>query len=129
MKQEYVEQLKKGDFIKHKHYGLCIIDKVQLCINDEWFGINIRPLSMDSILKLINQSGVLFNRILETQNRLIISKVENPNIPKLIFKVKDRFEVHKWKELGEISNKGKFSSIKLKTFISLKEATIFSNSN
>lgn len=125
MKQKDLEQIKKGDFIQHKHFGLCLVDKRQLDGLGRWFGLVIRPLSMQGFMKLANWSGVLFNRTLEDSNRLIISKVESPEIPKLIFKTKECFEVHEWKKLGEVSDKGKFSSKKIKEFSCQNEAMVF----
>jgi hypothetical protein len=125
VKQKELEQIKKGDFIQHKHFGLCYVDKRQLDGLGRWFGLAIRPLSISGFMTLANWSGVLFNRTLEDRNRLIISKVENPEIPKLIFKTKNGFEVHEWKKFGEVSDKGKFSSIMLKKFENQDEAMIF----
>lgn len=125
MKQKDLEQIKKGDFIQHKHFGLCIVDKRQLDDLGRWFGLVIRPLTVEGFLKLANWSGVCFNRTLEDSNRLIISKVENPVIPKLIFKTIKGFDVHEWKKLGEVSDKGKFSSKKIKEFINQNEAMYF----
>ena len=125
MKQKDLELIKKGDFIQHKHLGLCLVDKRQLDGRGRWFGLSIRPLSVQGFMKLANWSGVLFNRTLEVSNRLIISKVENPVIPKLIFKTEKGFEVHEWENLGEVSDKGKFSSKKIKEFINQDEAMSF----
>jgi hypothetical protein len=125
MKQKDLEQIKEGEFIQHKHFGLCYVDKRQLDGLGRWFGLAIRPLSIQGFMKLANWSGVAFNRTLEDSNRLIISKVENPTIPKLIFKTKKGFEVHQWKKLGEVSVKGKFSTVKLKEFKSQDEAVSF----
>lgn len=127
MKQKDLEKLIKGDFVEHKHLGLCIIDERQLDGFGRLFGLAICPLSMQGFLKLANLSGVLFNRTLEDSNRLIISKVVNPTIPKLIFKTKKGFEVHEWKKLGKVSDKGKFSSVKLKEFKNQDEAMSFAN--
>lgn len=125
MKQKDLEQIKKGDFIQHKHLGLCLVDKRQLDGFGRWFGLIIRPLTVQGFMTLANWSGVLFNRTLEDSNRLIITKVENPEIPKLIFKTKIGFEVHEWVKLGEVSAKGKFSSKKIKEFINQNEAMKF----
>ena len=125
MKQKELEQIKEGDFIQHKHFGLCYVYKRQLDGFGRWFGLAIRPVSIQGFMTLANWSGVLFNRTLEDSNRLIISKVENPTIPKLIFKTKKGFEVHEWKKLGEVSDKGKFSTVKLKEFKSQNEAMSF----
>lgn len=125
MKQKDLEKIKEGEFIQHKHFGLCYVDKCQIDWFGRWFGLAIRPLSIQGFMTLANWSGVAFNRILEDNNRLIISKVENPTIPKLIFKTKKGFEVHEWKKLGEVSDKGKFSSVKLKEFKNQNEAMSF----
>lgn len=122
MKQKDLELIKEGEFVLHKHFGLCYVDKRQLDGLGRWFGLAIRPLSIQGFMRLANLSGVAFNRTLEDSNRLIISKVENPTIPKLIFKTKKGFEVHEWEKLGEVSDKGKFSTIKLKEFKSQGEA-------
>lgn len=127
MKQKDLEQIKKGDFIQHKHFGLCYVEERQLDSFGHWFGLVIRPLSIQGFMTLANYSGVAFNRTLEDSNRLIISKVENPTIPKLIFKTQKGFEVHEWKKLGEVSDKGKFSTIKLKEFKSQEEAMSFAS--
>lgn len=125
MKQKDLEQIKKGDFIQHKHFGLCYVDKRQTDGFGRWFGLALRPLSMSGVLTLMSWSGVCFDRILEDKNRLIISKVENPTIPKLIIQTEKGFEVHKWKKLGEISIKGKLSTTILKTFKNQKDAITF----
>lgn len=125
MKQKDLEQIKEGDFIQHKHFGLCYVDKRQLDGFGRWLGLSIRPLSIQGFITLANWSGVGFNRTLEDSNRLIVSKVENPTIPKLIFKTKKGFEVHKWKKLGEVSDKGKFSTIRIKEFKNQYEAMSF----
>jgi hypothetical protein len=125
MKQKDLEKVQQGDFIEHKHLGLCFVDKRQLDGFGRWFGLALRPLTVQGFMKLADWSGVLFNRTLEDKNRLIIRKVENPNIPKLIFKTKKGFEVHEWKKFGEVSNKGKFSSVKIELFKSQEEAMSF----
>lgn len=125
MKQKDLEKIKKGDFIHHKHLGLCLVDKRLLDGLGHWFGLVIRPLTVQGFMKLANCSGVLSNRMLEDSNKLIISKIENPEIPKLIFKTKNGFEVHEWKKLGEVSDKGMFSSKKIKEFANQKEAMAF----
>lgn len=125
MKKKDLEQIKEGEFIQHKHLGLCYVDKRQLDGLGRWFGLLIRPLSIQGFMTLANWYGVTFNRILEDSNRLIVSKVENPTIPKLIFKTKKGFEVHEWKKLGEVSDKGKFSTIKLKEFKNQDKAISF----
>jgi hypothetical protein len=125
MKQKDLEQIKKGEFIQHKHYGLCYVCEILSDVFGRWFGLVIRPLSMQGFMKLANSSGVVFNKAIEHSNRLIISKVENPTIPKLIFKNKKGFEVHQWKKLGEVSKEGKFSTVKLKQCLSENEAMSF----
>jgi hypothetical protein len=125
MKQKDLEQIKAGDFIQHKQFGLCIVDKYQLDGLGRWFGLVIRPITMAGFMQLANLSGVLFNKILEHSNRSIISKVENIVIPKLIFMTKKGFEVHEWEKLGEVSDKGKFSSKLIKTFTNLENAKLF----
>ncbi len=125
MKQKDLEQVQVNDFIQHKHFGLCYVENRKLDGNGYWFGLSIRPLSMEGYMTLANWSGVLFNRTLEDSNRLIISKVENPTIPKLIFKMEKGFEVHNWEKLGEVSQKGEFSSVKLKAFNNADEAMSF----
>lgn len=127
MKTELLKQIKKGDFINHKHFGVCYVEKVEITIFGVWFGIIIRPLSIEAYIKLASWSGVRFNKTLEHSNRLIISKLEKPTIPKLIFKNNEKFEVHKWKKLGEVSNEGKFSSVKIKTFLNQEEAISFAS--
>lgn len=117
MKIKDYEKLRIGDFIEHKHYGLCIISDIN-CI-----GLIIRPLSVKGFRLLASRSGCLFNRFLEHSNRLILSKVDNPVIPKLIFQTDDNvFEVHEWTELGEVSSDGKFASRQIKTFSTIEEA-------
>jgi hypothetical protein len=125
MKQKDLEQIKEGDFIQHKHFGLCYVDKRQLDGFGRWFGLSIRPLSIQGFMTLANWSGVGFNRTVEDSNRLIVSKVENPKIPKLIFKTKKGFEAHKWKKLGKVSDKGKFSTIRIKECKNQDEAMSF----
>ena len=116
MKTKQLIKIKEGEFIQHKHYGLCYVDECLFDSHGNWFGLTIRPLSVDGFNRLANWSGVLINRVLEHSNRLIMYKVENPTIPKLIFEKEGLFEVHEWKILGEVSDKGKFSTVKLKVF-------------
>lgn len=101
MRQKDIACLKTGDVIRHKHYGLCIIGGYQ---HD--FGPYIRPLEAYGINLLHHQSGTLFNRLLETSKRLILQKIDNPVIPKLIIKTGDVFQVYEWIEPGVISDKG-----------------------
>ena len=101
MKQKDLEQIKEGEFIQHKHFGLCYVDKRQLDGFGRWFGLTVRPLSIQGFMTLANWSGVRFNRTLEDSNRLIMSKVENPTIPKLIFKTKKVLRFTNGKNLGK----------------------------
>jgi len=125
MKTKDIVELKQGDFIEHKHYGLCIVDEVTKTVFGKLFGLTIRPLSIGGFILLANQSGVLFNRFLETSYRLIIRKVNEPKIPKLIFQTENGFDVHIWEKLGEVTNDGKFSSIKVKEFAEIEDAKKF----
>ena len=125
MKIKDLEKIKEGEFVQHKHFGLCYVYKNKLNVFGGWFGLIIRPLSTQGFLTLASLSGVAVNITLEHRNRLIISKVESPIIPKLIFKTKNFFEVHEWKKIGEVSRKGKFSTIKIKEFKNQDEAMSF----
>lgn len=127
MTQKELEQIQVGDFISHKHFGLCLVDKVEWAMTGAWFGLAIRPLTVEGFMTLAYWSGCLFNRMLENSKRLIIRKVENPEIPKLIFETETGFDVHEWVELGEVSSEGKFSSKKIQEFIDANEALAFAN--
>jgi len=125
MKLKDLEKLRPGDFINHKHYGLCIVDVFQLDGRGDYFGLAVRPLTNTGYNTLATWSGVLFNRTLEDSKRLILGKVENPIIPKLIFKTNNGFDVHDWIIPGEVTDEGKFSSVKLREFPTLSQALVF----
>jgi hypothetical protein len=112
----------KGDFVDNKHYGLCIVEENKFTHDMAWFGMVIRPLTIQGYMNLASDSRCLFNRFLETSKRILLRKVENPEIPKLIFKPADKFEVHEWITLGEVSREGQFSCKFLKDFDTLEEA-------
>ena len=123
MKKAEVKKLKAKDFVNHKKYGLCLVDRIIIdYCNNDLFGLAIRPLSVKGFMILANNSGCLFNRILEDKYRNIIEKVENPIIPKLIIKNNNSFEIHEWVELGEVSNSGLFASKKITEFSNENEA-------
>ncbi|MDR6548500.1 hypothetical protein J2810_004590 [Chryseobacterium rhizosphaerae] len=112
----------KGDFIEHKHYGLCLVHENNFTPYGDWFGLAIKPLTIQGYMRLVHESGVLFNTLLEHSKRLLLNKVNDPEIPKLIFKTEAGFEVHEWKLLGEVDKNGEFSSNFLKTFDTIEEA-------
>lgn len=116
-------KLKEKDFIIHKHYGLCIIDNIKIgyCKN-EIFGLIIKPLSTKGIMRLVKETGVLFNTLIETSKRLILEKVENPIIPKILFKDNDNtYKLYEWTELGKITDEGELSVKCIKQFSSLEQ--------
>lgn len=125
MREKDLRKLKAGDFIQHKHYGLCVVHEAHFTPFGVYFGLAIRPLSIEGYMRLAIPSGTLFNRLMEDSKRLILAKVEDPEIPKLIIKTQDGFEVHSWDILGEVSSEGVFSSKKLKVFKDIEAAKLF----
>lgn len=119
----------KGEFIEHKHYGLCLVHENKFTHNMQWFGLVIKPLSIQGYMNLAQDSGVFFNTMLEHKKRLLLKKVENPTIPKLIFINDEGFEVHEWIELGEVSPEGEFSSKLTKAFSTIEEAKEYAEAN
>lgn len=66
-----IYQLKKGEKINHKHYGICTVDGI---IPD--FGVKIVPDSTAGLLLLRSQSGMPDGTpLLEISFRLITSRV------------------------------------------------------
>jgi hypothetical protein len=71
MKTKEVYELKKGDKINHKHYGICTVDSI---IPD--FGTCIIPESKEGLDLLRFHSGMPNGiPLLETSFRLIMGKV------------------------------------------------------
>lgn len=78
MKTKDIYQLKKGDKINHKHYGICLVEGT---IPD--FGVTIIPLSYEKqeLLKKQADTVEMFRQmpkgtpLLETSFRLITGKV------------------------------------------------------
>lgn len=122
MRTKDFEKLWKGDFIIHKHYGLCIVE------SRNEIGIIIRPLSVTGIMRLRHESGCLFNRLLEHSIRCVKQKVDKPVIPKLVLKQAENcFELHEWDELGEISDTGITSTRLIKSFSDIEEVQKYLN--
>jgi hypothetical protein len=122
MKQKDFEALRKGNYIQHKHYGLCIVDDYT-----PHFGPIIRPLTIYGFNKLELDSSTLFNRLLEHSPRMIQEKVDNPVIPDLMFKVGEEFQIHEWVEQGEVSREGVFSTNLIESFPTLDQAITFAD--
>ena len=128
MKIKDIEATKKGDFIEHNRYGLCIVYENNFSPFGQWFGLALRPLSIVGFQILLHDSGCLFNTVLEHRKRPLLRKIESPKIPKLIFQKKENiFEVHEWNELGKVDRQGNFSSKLLKEFPTLEEALKFAD--
>lgn len=71
MKSNQIFELKKGELINHKHYGICKVDGV---IAD--FGVKIIPESVAGLTLLKYQSGMPDGTpLIETSFGLITSKV------------------------------------------------------
>lgn len=128
MKSKDILNLKKGDFVVHKRFGLCIVYQLERTLQGDLFGLAIRPLTMEGMFKLAVWSKTYFNTFLENSVRQILRKVEDPIIPLLlIFEGEKRYKVARWKELGEVSSEGKVNGIVLKKFNNLQKAKEFIN--
>lgn len=78
MKKKEVFELKEGDKINHKHYGICTVTGII-----PLFGPTIRPDTCEGLVRLKNNADTvkMFREMpigtphLETSYRLILSKV------------------------------------------------------
>lgn len=136
MKTKDMKQLKAGDFIEHKHFGLCYVGEVMENETGFW-ALVIRPLTSQGIALLRHWSGGYGNATLEDKNRLILQKVDNPIIPKLVFELTNNlYTVAQWKddELGvvKITEKGDtrdilYACVKVAEFTTSDEAHAYVN--
>lgn len=127
--------LRSGDFIEHKHFGLCFVSKVMENETSFW-ALVIRPLCHEGMAKLRQWSGGYGNATLENKNRLVLQKIDKPIIPKLIFKVADDlYEVHQWIDdklgvvniIDAVEDKYKivYSCVKVAEFATAEEAQAY----
>ena len=57
MKKEELAKIKPGDDVKHKRYGLCLVEKVE-CPFGNFFGMVVRPKTDEGKNLLAQDCGV-----------------------------------------------------------------------
>jgi len=120
-KEEYLV-VSKNDFIRHKIFGLCIVEN----LSDT--GLHLKPVSMGGIVALKHLTKLETNSIFEHDLKLI-KRAYNPDVPYLIINNDLVFEVHYWIKPGVINHEGVISAKLFKTFITLKDAMKFCENN